>query len=149
MATGKREEERQAELWLPTLDLARAPGHPSYERLNVLLAAAKFDERTEELCRSFYAESTGRPSLPPGVNCPPNSKSATARLAPTQNAPSCRRGSTSSRQHGALGFGLDSFVESSSSLVLLWRLSKEQRSAESSSEDIERLDLPGFLGHRV
>ncbi len=67
MAMGKREGERQAELWLPTSDLARSPGHPFYERLNTLLATAKFDERTEELCRPFYAESTGRPSLPPGV----------------------------------------------------------------------------------
>lgn len=65
MAMGKREGERQAELWLPTSDLARSPGHPFYERLNALLAEARFDERTEDLCRPFYAESKGRPSLPP------------------------------------------------------------------------------------
>ena len=67
MAMGKRERERQADLWLATSDLARSPGHPFYERLNALLAEAKFDERTEELCRPFYAEGKGRPSLPPGV----------------------------------------------------------------------------------
>lgn len=39
-----------------------------------------------------------------------------------------------------LGFGLDSFVESTSGLILLWRLSKEQRSTEASAEDIERID---------
>ena len=39
-----------------------------------------------------------------------------------------------------LGFGLDSFVESTSGLILLWRLSKEQRSTDASAEDIERLD---------
>lgn len=39
-----------------------------------------------------------------------------------------------------LGFGLDSFVESTSGLILLWRLSKERRSIETSVEDIERLD---------
>jgi divalent metal cation (Fe/Co/Zn/Cd) transporter len=39
-----------------------------------------------------------------------------------------------------LGFGLDSFVESTSGLILLWRLSKERRYTEASSEDIERLD---------
>lgn len=39
-----------------------------------------------------------------------------------------------------LGFGLDSFVESTSGLILLWRLSKERRSDEASTEDIERLD---------
>jgi transposase len=49
------------------VDLARSPGHPFYERLNALLAEAEFDARSEELCRPFYAESQGRPSLPPGV----------------------------------------------------------------------------------
>jgi divalent metal cation (Fe/Co/Zn/Cd) transporter len=39
-----------------------------------------------------------------------------------------------------LGFGLDSFVESTSGLILLWRLSKERRSPDTSAEDIERLD---------
>lgn len=39
-----------------------------------------------------------------------------------------------------LGFGLDSFVESTSGLILLWRLSREQRSTDASAEDIERLD---------
>ena len=63
MAMGKRERERQADLWLATSDLARSPGHPFYERLNALLAEAKFDERTEELCLPFYADGKGRPSL--------------------------------------------------------------------------------------
>jgi transposase len=67
MTMGKREREQQADLWLATSDLARSPGHPFYERLNALLAEAKFDERAEELCRPFYAEGKGRPSLPPGV----------------------------------------------------------------------------------
>lgn len=39
-----------------------------------------------------------------------------------------------------LGFGLDSFVESTSGLILLWRLSKERRSTDASAEGIERLD---------
>lgn len=39
-----------------------------------------------------------------------------------------------------LGFGLDSFVESTSGLILLWRLSRERRDSNSSPEDIERLD---------
>lgn len=67
MAMGKREGERQGDLWLATSDLARSPGHPFYERLNKLLADAEFDARAEELCRHFYAEGKGRPSLPPGV----------------------------------------------------------------------------------
>jgi len=67
MAMGNRETKRQADLWLATSDLARSPGHPFYERLNRLLAEAEFDVRAEELCRPFYAEGKGRPSLPPGV----------------------------------------------------------------------------------
>ena len=39
-----------------------------------------------------------------------------------------------------LGFGLDSFVESTSGLILLWRLAKEQRSADASADEIEQLD---------
>lgn len=67
MAMGKREAERQGDLWLATTELARSPGHPFYERLNAVLAEAQFDARAEELCRPFYAEAKGRPSLPPGV----------------------------------------------------------------------------------
>jgi transposase len=67
MAMGKREKERQGDLWLATTDLARSPGHPFYERLTALLAEAGFDAKAEELCRPFYAEGKGRPSLPPGV----------------------------------------------------------------------------------
>lgn len=39
-----------------------------------------------------------------------------------------------------LGFGLDSFVESTSGLILLWRLSRERANRHTSPEDIERLD---------
>ena len=39
-----------------------------------------------------------------------------------------------------LGFGLDSFVESTSGLILLWRLSREKGDRNTSPEDIERLD---------
>ena len=37
-------------------------------------------------------------------------------------------------------FGLDSFVESSSGLILIWRLSRERRAVGSSNDEIERLD---------
>jgi len=67
MSMGQRESERQRDLWLPTTDLARSPGHPFYEQVNRVLRDAEFDEKVEELCRPFYAESTGRPSIPPGV----------------------------------------------------------------------------------
>jgi divalent metal cation (Fe/Co/Zn/Cd) transporter len=45
-----------------------------------------------------------------------------------------------------LGFGLDSFVESTSGLILLWRLARERRSTGISPEAIERLDR---LAHRL
>jgi transposase len=67
MSMGKREEERQSELWLATSNLAESPGHPFYERLNAVLREAEFDARTEALCESYYAKGRGRPSVPPGV----------------------------------------------------------------------------------
>lgn len=66
MALGKRKDEHQ-ETWIASTDLPQAPGHPFYVRLNQLLADAGFDEWIEELCRPYYAEKMGRPSLPPGV----------------------------------------------------------------------------------
>lgn len=67
MAMGKREAERQDELWIPTADLPEAPGHPFYRRLNQLLADGGFDGFVEGLCGRFYHESLGRPGIPPGV----------------------------------------------------------------------------------
>lgn len=66
MAMGKK-KSRQGGLWVAASDLARSPGHPFYERLNRLLANHDFDAFVEKLCRGFYAERMGRPSLPPGV----------------------------------------------------------------------------------
>ena len=67
MAAGKRSRKRQEELWVPTTDLAKSPGHPFYERVNKLLAEAGFDQLVEELCAKFYAGNVGRPGLAPGV----------------------------------------------------------------------------------
>jgi len=66
MALGRRESERQTELWVPTAELPRTPGHPFYEKLNQLLAEAGFDRFVERLCEPYYANG-GRPSIPPGV----------------------------------------------------------------------------------
>ena len=46
---------------------ASSPGHPFYERLNRVLAAAGFDAFCEAVCQPFYAPKMGRVSLPPGV----------------------------------------------------------------------------------
>jgi len=48
-------------------ELATAPGHPFYERLNAVLNAEGFDRFVEDLCAKFYAPQFGRPSLTPGI----------------------------------------------------------------------------------
>jgi transposase len=66
MALGKRKHEQQ-EAWVATTDLPKSPGHPFYRKLNQLLAEAEFDAWLETLCRPYYAEQKGRPSIPPGT----------------------------------------------------------------------------------
>ena len=67
MAMGKRTMERQQELWVATMDIPQAPGHPFYRKLNQLLAEHGFDPLVEGLCQKFYHDDLGRPSIPPGV----------------------------------------------------------------------------------
>ena len=67
MAMKRREAERQDEMWIATNQIARSPAHPFYARLNRLLAEAGFDRFVEDRCETFYHESLGRPSIPPGV----------------------------------------------------------------------------------
>src|SRR5437879_11423158 len=68
MAMGTRKRrEKQEDLWIAHRELASAPGHPFYQRLNELLEAEGFDEFVEGRCAKFYAEKYGRPSLTPGI----------------------------------------------------------------------------------
>jgi transposase len=68
MAMGTRKHrQRQEDLWVTHTELAAAPGHPFYERLNQLLNSESFDQFAEGQCARFYAETNGRPSLPPGT----------------------------------------------------------------------------------
>jgi transposase len=68
MAMGKREEQQKQEsLWIAHAELAAAPGHPFYEKLNELLDDERFDTFVEALSAKFYAPQFGRPSLLPGV----------------------------------------------------------------------------------
>lgn len=67
MSMGRKPSERQADLWIATTDLPKSPGHVFYEKLNSLLGEAEFDRYVEELCQEYYAEDTGRESIPPGV----------------------------------------------------------------------------------
>ena len=66
MAMGtRRQRQRQEQLWYR--DLAGAPGHPFWRKLNQVLDEAGFDKFCEERCEKFYHEKLGRPSLTPGT----------------------------------------------------------------------------------
>src|SRR6266567_2941800 len=68
MGMGTRQsQEKQEQIWIASVELARSPGHPFYQRLNELLDAEKFDVFVEGLCGKFYASVMGRPGLVPGV----------------------------------------------------------------------------------
>ena len=67
MSLGHRDELQQQDLWVPTHKLPRSPGHPFYRALNGRLRKAGFERFVEDLCATHYAETLGRPSIPPGV----------------------------------------------------------------------------------
>jgi transposase len=68
MSMGTRQHrQRQEDLWITHQDLAQAPAHPFYQRLNELLDGEKFDEFVEKECAGFYADNNGRPSVAPGI----------------------------------------------------------------------------------
>ena len=65
---GKWEDQQTQEpLWIAHTELAAAPGHPFYQKLNELFDAERFDGFVEGLCAKFYAPQFGRPSLLPGI----------------------------------------------------------------------------------
>ena len=49
----RNHRERQEPLWYRA-ELAEAPGHPFYQRLNQLLEGADFDQFCESRCQVFY-----------------------------------------------------------------------------------------------
>lgn len=65
MAIGKRQTEKQQDLWITWDEIPESPGHPFYEYLNGLLSKHDFDSFCQEKCKSYYAEKMGRPGLPP------------------------------------------------------------------------------------
>ena len=62
----QRKCDRQASMWVATVDLPKSAGHPFYVRLNRVLDDAGFDTFVEAQCAQFYADGLGRPSLAPG-----------------------------------------------------------------------------------
>jgi hypothetical protein len=67
MAMGKRKRDRQPAMWVTTTEFPTAASHPFYLRLNQLLREHGFDDFAEGQCATFYAETIGRPGLPPGI----------------------------------------------------------------------------------
>ena len=67
MAMGKRKRDRQPAMWVATTELPTTASHPFYPRLNQLLREQGFDDFVEAPMRAFYAETMGRPGLPPGI----------------------------------------------------------------------------------
>jgi transposase len=67
MAMGRRRREEQGALWIAASDVPQSGGHPFYQQVNKILDSEGFDRFVEERCRPFYADQTGRPSLPPAV----------------------------------------------------------------------------------
>jgi transposase len=67
MAMGKRPRDRQPTMWVPTTELPTSASHPFYARLNALLRDRGFDDFAEARCAAFYAATTGRPGLAPGI----------------------------------------------------------------------------------
>ena len=66
MAIGKRRKEQQEELWVPSVDLVKGPGHPFYQRVNKLLsllALAILSARTGPMPGSSWSESSGARDL--------------------------------------------------------------------------------------
>ena len=66
MSMSRWDSDQQGEMWIPSEQMARSPGHPFYMKLNQVLREEGFDRKIEELCAPFYKEG-GRPSIPLGV----------------------------------------------------------------------------------
>ena len=66
VAVGRMAGERQEVLFVAA-DAVRALGNPFYGALDALLREGGFDEFAEGVCREFYAQGVGRPSVAPGV----------------------------------------------------------------------------------
>ena len=70
MAMGKRQTDRQGELWISATEMPATPAPPFYRKLNEVLDSNVFDAFAEDHCRKFYVEKIGWPSLTPAVWAP-------------------------------------------------------------------------------
>src|SRR5947207_5286790 len=68
MAMGtRRQRDKQQDLWIPSSAIAETPRHVFYDRLQTILEQHTFDRKVEQLCRRYYKEPYGRPTVTPGV----------------------------------------------------------------------------------
>jgi transposase len=68
MAMGTRKKrERQEDFWVVSSEVVGTPAHAFYDRLNQILGQHHFDRNVEQLCRRYYKDRRGRPSITPGV----------------------------------------------------------------------------------
>ena len=68
MSLGRKRDQRTTEnLFINYTDIPTGPSHPFFSRLDRILRKHDFDPFCEALCARFYAETKGRPSIPPGV----------------------------------------------------------------------------------
>src|SRR5580700_1060720 len=68
MAMGTRKKrERQEDFWVVSSEVVGTPAHAFYDRLNQILDQHHFDRNVEKLCRRYYKDRKGRPSITPGV----------------------------------------------------------------------------------
>ena len=66
MALGKRCKAVQQQLYVAT-DSIRSLDNVFYRSLNGLLEEHGFDDFAEEACREVYADTRGRPGVPPVI----------------------------------------------------------------------------------
>jgi len=67
---GKAQARPARGSWIAASALVRQGGRPFYGRLNTALRKRGLDEMVEGACARYYAEKTGRPSIPPVANAP-------------------------------------------------------------------------------
>lgn len=68
MSLGRKSDQRTTEdLFINYAEVPKGPSHPFFSRLDRILRKHDFDRFCEDLCARFYAETMGRPSIPPGI----------------------------------------------------------------------------------
>lgn len=97
MAMGKRKQrEKQEGLWIAHTELASAPGHPFYQRLDELMEGEGFDEKLRLQFRldffnlfnhaNFRGDFINQGPVYPSANCgAPDAGGAYAPCGPTNN----------------------------------------------------------------